>query len=82
MAWKLGGMDACCLVFVAWCLAPGAWYWCLVAVVAVAVVVVMVVVLVGVVMMVVVVVVELLVMEAERWRGKKWTAMSRVMRTV
>ena len=34
------------------------------------------------VVVVVVVVVELLVMEAERWRGKKWTAMSRVMRTV
>ena len=43
---------------------------------------VLVVVVVVVVMMVVVVVVELLVMEAERWRGKKWTAMSRVMRTV
>ena len=35
-----------------------------------------------VVVVVMVVVVELLEMEAERWRGKKWTAMSRVMRTV
>ena len=35
-----------------------------------------------VVVEVVVKVEELLVMEAERWRGKKWTAMSRVMRTV
>ena len=35
-----------------------------------------------VVMVVVVVVVELLAMEAGRWRGKKWTAMSRVMRTL
>ena len=50
--------------------------------VVVVVVAVVVVVIVVVVMVVVVVVVELLAMEAGRWRGKKWTAMSRVMRTV
>ena len=43
---------------------------------------VVVMVVVVVVVVVVVIVVVVVVMEAERWRGKKWTAMSRVMRTV